>query len=315
MNEGRRTAATRTPDLHQLRIFTVLAEELHFGRTAARLFTTQPAVSRQVRALEDALGVAVFDRTSRAVSLTPAGRALLPEAREVLAAVDRLHAVAERHLREVAGSLRVGGIGGEATTNYAQAVLAGLAQEHPRLAVELRALGFGEQFQALLGGDVDIAFLREPVPAGIQVLPLSRERRVVCLPADDPLAAHTAVSLADLARHTVVDVPSWASRAWWEHWSADPRPDGAPVRYGPVVDDVESMLTTVARGQGIAFLPARARDFYPRPGVRYLDVPELPPSTAVLAWNGRHRDRPDIAAVRAVAARLRIRSGSGRGQG
>lgn len=307
MTESLRSVTDRMPDLYQLRVFTVLAEELHFGRAAARLFTTQPAISRRVRALEDALGVAVFDRTSRTVSLTPAGEALLPEAREVLAAADRLRRAAARHVREITGRLRFGGIGGEVATDYAQALLTALARAHPRLTVELRTLGFGEQFEALLRDDVDVAFLRAPVPPGIQTLPLSREPRVVCLPADDPLAARGTVTLADLAHHTVVDVPPPAPRAWWDHWTANPRPDGTRVRYGPVADDIEAMLAAVARGHGITFLPSRARDFHPRPGVRYADVPELPPSTAVLAWNGRHRDRPDIAAVRTVAAPLRIR--------
>ncbi|MGA5444322.1 LysR family transcriptional regulator [Streptomyces griseoincarnatus] len=94
----------KEPSIHQLRPYLTLSEELHFGRAAARLFITQPALSQQIRELEKRLGAPVVERTSRTLTLTGAGQALLPEAR---AAVDRLRRVADAQLRQISGRLVV----------------------------------------------------------------------------------------------------------------------------------------------------------------------------------------------------------------
>ncbi|RKN53333.1 LysR family transcriptional regulator, partial [Streptomyces klenkii] len=182
------TGARREPSTHQLRLFLVLAEEAHFGRAAARLFMTQPALSQQIRALETRLGVLLFDRTSRGVALTPAGRALLPEAREVVEAMVRLRRHADTHAREVRGRLVLGFIGAEASMPYAHAVLGELHARHPRIGIELRALDFADQIDAMANGDVDAALLRPPVPPGVQTLQLATEPRLACLAANDRLA-------------------------------------------------------------------------------------------------------------------------------
>jgi DNA-binding transcriptional LysR family regulator len=292
------------PSVHQLRLFLVLAEELHFGRAARRVFTSQPAFSRQIKALERRLRVGLVARSTREVQLTPAGQALLPEAQAVVDSVDRLGRVAALHTREVSGELTIGAIAAEAAMPYAQAILAELRVRHPGLRVEIRSLDFVNQAGALTGGEVDAAFLRPPVPAEFQTLRLAIEPRVVCVRADDPLVEQQPLKLAQLADRTVLDVPPVVPRGWWDEWTVNPRPDGTPVRYGPVVTDIEPMLLAVARGEGITFLPAAARRLYPRPGIAYVDVTDLPLSTAALAWPAEHRDRPAVVALREIAARV-----------
>ncbi|MBJ6636685.1 LysR family transcriptional regulator [Streptomyces sp. I5] len=98
---------SKEPSIHQLRLYLTLSEELHFGRAAARLFITQPALSQQIRELEKRLGIPVVERTSRTLTLTEAGQALLPEARAAVAAVDRLRRVADAQLRQISGRLVV----------------------------------------------------------------------------------------------------------------------------------------------------------------------------------------------------------------
>ncbi|MER6161437.1 LysR substrate-binding domain-containing protein [Streptomyces sp. NPDC001868] len=117
----------------------------------------------------------------------------------------------------------------------------------------------------------------------------------------DPLASQSPIELARLAHHSVVDVPEEVPRIWWDNWVVNPRPGGIPVRFGPVAEDVEAMLHAVARGQAIAFAPAAIRHLYPRPGVIYADVVDLPSSTAVLAWLPASRDLPVLTALRHVA--------------
>ncbi|WP_182908975.1 LysR family transcriptional regulator [Microbispora sp. H13382] len=289
-------APSREPSLHQLRLFLVLAEELHFGRAAQRLFLTQPALSQQIRALEGRLNVNLVQRSSRRVDLTAAGRALEEEARGVVAAMDRFRSVAATHARQVRGHLRIGAIGGEAFMPHAIAILAELSARHPGITVEIRSINFVEQIDLLHRREVDAAFLRSPVPPGMRSLHLATGPRVACLPAGDPLVARAPLTLAQLSEHVVVDVPIPELREWWDYWTINPRPDGRPVRYGPVVGDVDALLSAVARGQAIAFLPAEARHDYTRRGVAYVDVTDLPLSTSVLAWVAEH-DHSLLAAL------------------
>ncbi|MEV5357012.1 LysR family transcriptional regulator [Streptomyces sp. NPDC052693] len=298
----------RDPTTHQLRLFLTLARELHFGRAAQRLFMTQPSLSRQIRLLENRLGAPLVDRTSRSVQLTEAGRMLLPEAENVVAAMSRLRSRAAEQSRRVRGLLVLGFVAGESAMPYTHAILDELTQRHPALSVELRMLTFGNQFERLADHDVDAAFLRPPLPPPLRTMTLAVEPRVACLRASDPLAglaAERALTLTDLAEHRMVDMPASASRVWWDDWTVNPRPDGTPVQFGPVVADIEGLLTEVARGHAISFLPEAARRLYPRPGIRYVDVADAPLSSAALAWLPGHHERPAVAALldaaRAVA--------------
>ncbi|MFF9780489.1 LysR family transcriptional regulator [Streptomyces sp. NPDC013978] len=301
MSPGRGTGGVREPSLHQLRLFLVLAEELHFGRAAARVYVTQPAFSQQIRSLEQRLGVTLVARGGRGTRLTPAGQALAEEARAVVDAMTRLRQTADRHAATARGRLLIGSLGAEAAMPHAHAVLTHLRERHPDLEIEVRNLTFVDMFGALLAGEVDAAFLRGPLPGGIQSLRLATEPRVVCLPADDPLAGRETVTLADLADRAVVAMPPEVPRAWWDHLTVNPRPDGTPVRYGPVIRDTEAMVFAVTQKQAIAFLPSAARHLYPRTGVTYVHCPELGVSTAELAWLPDHRDGPTVTALREAA--------------
>lgn len=290
------------PTVHQLRLLMVVAEELHFGRAAARLHLTQPALSRQIRTLEGHLGVQLFDRTSRAVEATAACRALLSDAEAVVAAMDRLANAARGHRREIQGHLIAGTIAAETSMPHARAILREMRRRHPRITVEIRNLNFPDHMNRLLDGEVDVVMLRPPVPPGIQLLRVSTEDRVACLPTTDPLTSRSRIRLADLADHPVVDVPPQVPRVWWDFWAVNPRPDGSPVRFGPVVSDMEGLLHTVADGLGMAFLPAAARRFFRRPGVAYVPVTDLPPCSSALAWAAANRDHTVVSAIRRVAA-------------
>ncbi|MGK5499720.1 LysR family transcriptional regulator [Streptomyces sp. URMC 125] len=305
--DGTRHAGAGTsaePTIRQLRVFLALSEELHFGRTAGLLFVTQSALSQQVRDLERRLGLRLFERTSRTVELTAAGRALLPEVRAAVEAADRLRRVAAAQTRRLSGELVAGAIGAEASMPHTQAVLGELRRRHPGMTVRVVSLNFADHVAALTREEADVVFLRPPVPEGIEFHRLAVEPRVACLPAGDPLAAGPRLTMAQLSGYPVVDVPPEAPRVWWDFWAVDPRPDGSPVRYGPVVPDMEALLHAVAQGGVMSFLPAAARDLFPRPGVRYVDVADLPPSTSAVAWAAKNRDRPAVAGVREAARAL-----------
>ncbi|WP_435861363.1 LysR family transcriptional regulator [Streptomyces tauricus] len=300
-------SVSKEPSVHQLRLFLTLSEELHFGRAAARLFITQPALSQQIRELEKRLGVRVVERTSRTLTLTEAGQALLPEARAAVTAVDRLRRVADAQLRQVSGRLVVGTMGAEASMAHTRAVLSLLQDRHPETTVQLVNLAFGDHLAALAQQEADVVFVRPPVTDDIELHHLATEPRVACLSTGHPLASLPRLTLAQLSGVPVVDMPEQVPRLWWDFWAVDPRPDGSRVSYGPVVTDMESLLHTVAAGEAMCFLPKAAREYFPRAGIRYIDVVDLTPSTSALAWLRRRRSEPTIRAIRHAAQEATIR--------
>ncbi|MFJ9852318.1 LysR substrate-binding domain-containing protein [Streptomyces sp. NPDC101150] len=185
-------------ELRQVRYFVSVAEELHFGRAAERLHIVQPTVSQQIRRLEREFGLELFDRTTRTVALTAAGRAFLPHARAILEA-ERAAAESMSVLRtDRESALRLGTAVGLGTR--LDAVLAALAERNPRLMVELISAPSATRLRQVRDGELDAAFLRGVAHSpGLELLPLWRDVLVAALPARHPLTAQREVALADLA--------------------------------------------------------------------------------------------------------------------
>ncbi|MEV5238442.1 LysR substrate-binding domain-containing protein [Streptomyces cinnamoneus] len=292
---------TADPSTHQLRLLLVLAEELHFGRAAQRLFISQPAFSRQIRALEERLGVTLVKRSTRRVELTPAGEALLPQVRAVVDAVDGLRGAVKAQARPGPDRVVLGSyVSGLPTLRI---LLDRLRTHHPCPELELRAVGPVDQVSALLNGDADAVICYGPMPEGIRTLPLETEPRFVCLPDTHPLADREAVTLAELAGLPVIGFPPHVSKVWRNFWAADPRPDGTPVRYTEHAGaTLEACISLVSLGHGIRFISESGRDLMPRPGVRFIAVTDLPPCTALLAWPA---SRPASPALTSFLAAIR----------
>ncbi|MFI7415613.1 LysR family transcriptional regulator [Streptomyces sp. NPDC049627] len=295
--------------MHRLRLLLVLAEELHFGRAARRMFISQPAFSRQIRALEEHLGVSLVERSTRRVELTAAGEALLPRVRAVVEAADSLRHAAEVEAHSLSGRLVLGSY--ITALPVIRLVVERMREHHPRLEIELREIDFVEQAGVLLEGHADAVLCYEPMPAGIQTLPLAAEPQVVCLPESHPLADRNTLTLAELADVPVIGLSERVPRQWRDFWAADPRPGGTPVRYTDHgAATFESSIAAVSLGHGMRFVSASCRVLFPRPGIRYVDVVDLPPCSAVLAWSATHRDSPAVAALRRVVHRLASAAGA-----
>ncbi|GAB2602318.1 LysR substrate-binding domain-containing protein [Streptomyces capparidis] len=290
---------TGEPSVQQLRLFLLLAEELHFGRAAARAFMAQPTFSRHIQSLEHRLGVDLVDRTTRQVALTAAGEGLLDRMRAVVDAVEELRGRAEAYRgadRVVIGSF-------EAITSLdpIPAIMEEFRRRLPRVDVQVLRTGF-DCGGVILHGEVDAAFTFLPVPDGVQVLPLAGGPRCAVMSSADPLADAGPLTLADLADRPHIGWSERVPKRYRDFWAVDPRPDGTPARYTPhAVGDYESALPMIAMGAGIQFPPDGARWLYPRAGVAYVDVADLEPWTSALAWLPAHRDRPAVAELRRAA--------------
>lgn len=193
--------APRPPkfDLRQARAFALVAEELHFGRAAARLFMTQPALSRSIRALEESVGTALFERSTRRVRLTAAGDAFLAECRLALGHLERASAAAMNAAEGREGRLRVGYMD-FAINGRLPGILKAFRAKYPHVLVDLEYIPTALQHTALLQGRIDIGFVIGEFRAPrILNLPVDSDDFVALLPEGHRLAGRSTLRLADLA--------------------------------------------------------------------------------------------------------------------
>lgn len=282
-------------DLRKLRYFVAVAEELHFGRAAARLHIAQPALSRQIRALEDELKTPLFVRDRRTTVLTAAGEQLLTDARDLLAAAEAAHRRAKA-AAEATPALTIGFMPGIVVTPAVR-VLAG---HRPDVSVRLVRTSWHDQVAVLHDGRVDVSIVRLPIDQrGLTVRPLFEEPRVVMVPTGHRLAGKESVSVTELAdEHLLQDpdaVPEWRDIAL-EMRERD-RPDV------PQIHSVEEKLELVAAGAGISVIPQSTATFYTRPDVIGVPVEDIGPNRVFLAWLASRRS-PLIDAFVDAAARL-----------
>lgn len=271
-------------DLRKLRYFIAVAERLHFGRAADALYITQPALSRQIRQFEEELGVELLERSSRQVTLTPAGKRLAEDGARLLADSEATVARARRALHSEQ-SLTVGFMLG---INIAP-VMTQFARSYPSIEIQLQRLRWWNHAAALRDGRVDAGFVRLPLPAeGLEIRPLYREPVCVALPAGHPLAGTTSIGIAALADEPVLRYAD-AHPEWNAFWTFDPRPDGSHPPPGPYVHDMEEIVAYVRVGRGVAYLPVPVTADIAPPGVTFVHVDGIPPGQVVLAWDA---DRP-----------------------
>ncbi len=279
-------------ETRELRYFVAVAEELHFGRAAARLGIGQPPLSRAIRLTEQRLGVQLFDRDRRGVALTDAGTVLLGEARVALDAV----AAAVRRTRRAAAPERPLVLATKAGASHEllQRLLDTLANDPEAAPVEILLCEVGEQAGLLRGGRADVALMHRPVDdlAGFATEDLLTEGQVAILPASHPLAAHGELTLAD-----VRDVPDLPIARW-------PQLDGSyPSGSGPEVHTQSQLAQLVALGRTLLVIPASSRAWQ-WPEHVAVPVSDAPSITTVIAWP---RDRQSLALASLVRSAAELR--------
>ena len=169
-------------ELFQLRCFVVVAEELHISRAAARLFMTQPPLSRQIRLLEQQLDVVLFEGSSRRVALTPAGHTFLSEAQKLLAQNDAAITATRRAARGYTGTIRIAFVGA-ATYGFLPGFIGAVRAAAPHIELELVQMETSEQLRAINAGDVDMGLSR-PLSGQhhLQSICVLREQLMLAIP-------------------------------------------------------------------------------------------------------------------------------------
>jgi DNA-binding transcriptional LysR family regulator len=243
-------------ELRHLRYFITVAEELHFGRAAARLHIAQPPLSQQIRRLEQELHVPLLRRTSRHVELTPVGRLFLLEARQTVAQADRAIRIAQRASRGEIGQLFVGCTPWADFTSGPQ-VIRGFGKRHPRIEIELQSLSSAEQISALEDGRLDVGILRPPVNSrALMTESLLTERLVVAFPRGHRFAAHHRVPWRELADEAYVLLSRRRAPTFDGIVSQACADAGLRLNVRYEVDHPQAVLALVAAGLGVSLAPA-----------------------------------------------------------
>ncbi len=259
-------------ELRDCRYFAAVAEELHFGRAAARLNMAQPPLSQRIRGLEEELGVRLFARTSRSVALTPAGEAFWKEVRSILSLADKAGEAARRAALGLSGRLTVGFVN-PAMDAFLAATLARFRKVAPDVELELREMSTREQTEALAADRLDVGFLRyagQSFP-GAAVTVVSREPYVLALPAGHPLGRLSRVPLARLDGLPMILPPRRQLPALADAMTAAFARAGATPATAQEAASKFTTLSLVAAGVGLALVPASAR-IWKREGVVFRPV-------------------------------------------
>ncbi|MFE0463593.1 LysR family transcriptional regulator [Kitasatospora sp. NPDC058965] len=285
---------------HEIETFLTLAEELHFGRTAARLGLAQGRVSQTVKKLERRFGAPLFVRTTRQVALTGLGRALERDLRPAYRLVQEAVARAVAAGRGVTGRLRVGYSSPWAGDRVNRAV-AQFRRAHPECEVGARQVQQSDPFGPLRSGELDLQLSEFPVAEDdLSTGPaLYREPRALMVPADHPFARRASVGVEDLAEAVLVPVEG-APEYWREAHYPRRTPGGRPIPQGPSATFWPEVLSLVATGHGVSPIAARGAAYHARPGIVFVPFADAPSIEYGLIWATARR----TAAVEAFARTL-----------
>jgi DNA-binding transcriptional LysR family regulator len=272
----------RLTDLELLTTFVAVAEELHFGRAARRLHVAQPVISRRIQRLEQAIGVALVQRTSRHVTLTEAGTTFLDSSRQLLHSVENAVMQTRRVAEGGAGRLTVGFVDSVAF-ELLTPLLHELERQVPDVTIDLREHPTEEQLSEL-EVDVDVAIVREVgehelAAQGLHARHLLRERLMVAVHADHHLAGADEVPLASFADDPFVLFPRPQVPRLHDHFIAVCDTAGFRPAIAAHAAQYPTMLAMVAANRGVALVPACVRAIRPA-GVRPTRRLQLPGGSA-----------------------------------
>ncbi|HCG0598335.1 TPA: LysR family transcriptional regulator [Pseudomonas aeruginosa] len=257
-------------DLRQLRYFIAVAEELHFGRAAARLFISQPALSFDIKKLEEQLGTQLLLRNNKSVKLTGAGQVLLVEARNLLQA-EKVKRLTQLSAEGDVGQLRVGFVNSMLYRGLPRA-MSRFEREHPNMEVVLGEMNSAEQAQALQRGQIDLGFVHwGRLPAEIVSEPLISDPFLCCLPAGHRLAGQARLDLAELRDEDFILFPRHVSPHYHDLIIARCVEAGFSPRIRHEARLWQTVAAMVGLGMGVALIPETLCLAW-RNEVRYLEI-------------------------------------------
>ncbi len=298
-------------ELRPLRQFLAVAEELHFGRAAARLHMTQPPLTMAVQALERELGAALFERTRRSVALTPAGQALLAPVRRLLAGAEDLPRLAQAAAAGRSGQLRLAFVSSIAYGPLPEWLRA-FRDSHPDVALQLREATQDVQLAAFDADEIDAGFMLhapQAAPAGFATWRALAEPLVMALPEQHPAAHRRSLRFEAVAGEPLVIFPRQIAPSLYDAVLSAYRAKGATPQIAQEAIQMQTIVNLVSGGMGVAWVPESVTRLQ-RPGVVYRAVAGLDLRCETsLAW--REPALPVVARFVEQVTALRRQSGPG----
>ncbi|MDB5442161.1 MAG: LysR family transcriptional regulator [Phenylobacterium sp.] len=298
-------------ELRRLRYLVAVADEGHITRAAERLGIQQPPLTRQIRLLEEELGVALFERLPRGMRTTEAGRVVVEEARDLLARAERIKETAQRAARGEQGRLAVGYTSSAAFHPFVTQQIRAFRESRPGVALALAEDGTPELVHGLREERLDAAFLRSTSIdiAGLSIEPLLEEKMVAAVPTGHALAKAGKVALADLAEETFIFYRRPTGPGLYDAIMAACLAAGFSPTVGQEAPRMASTLSLVASGLGVAITPASMQRMNVE-GVAFVRLRGAKGLVAPLLLATRKRDRSTLVErfrrdVAAAAAALR----------
>jgi DNA-binding transcriptional LysR family regulator len=297
--------------LRHLRYFVAVAEELNFRRAAERLRLAQPALSTQIKSLEDELELRLLERTTRSVKLTHAGRVFLDDARAVLSAAAQAEQRVKKAQQGLVGTLRVGVIA-PAANAWLAGILRGFHQRFPGVQLSLFDLTSPEQLHRLHIGELDAGLLRPPVGFPELVHKVVEESwQILAAPSGHRLAHKQRLRWADFDGEDLVMLHPSLQHGYYDAFLAACSRAGARPSVAQYANDIHTKLWLISAGFGVAPTTATFAQVR-RPGLIFRPLPPgLPRVHTVLVWR-RHDDSPAlgnlVASFKAIESRARSKS-------
>lgn len=283
-------------ELHHLKYFTTLAEELNFSRAAERLHISQPPLTRKIQQLEEDLGARLFTRNTRGVKLTPAGAALLEDAKRILGMVNVAKERASKAGQGQLGRLDIG-IFGSAILDYIPRLVVQFRKLYPEVEIAFHGQTKAEQIQALREQRLTIGFNRQvTVESDIVVETVIREPLVIALHRKHPLARQKAIRISDISGEPLILYPRNTRPGLADDVMAIFHNAGIRPAAVQEVSDVLTAIALVASGFGLCVTPEAASSLK-LPGVVYRPIKAVPPpSIDLVCLYRRDDDSPILSA-------------------
>ncbi|WP_212822998.1 LysR family transcriptional regulator [Catellatospora sp. TT07R-123] len=287
-------------EIRDIEIFLTLAEELHFGRTAQRLYVSQARISQAVKQQERRVGGELFDRANRRqIQLTPLGRQLYDDLRPVYAGLRAGLARAQLAARGIDHVLRVGLL---PVNRYdMRRFWESFQADHPRWKLRFQFAPFVDPFAGLRAGEIDVLVAWLPVEEpDLTVGPvILSEPRVLAVAVGHELAPRSSIPLEAAAdfQHPQVVSPDY----WFDGYAPPHTRTGRVIERGPVVRNNDEVLTMVSVGEVVALYPAHVSRYLVRPDLAYIPVRDLEELRYALVWRTESENEP----IRALADTVR----------
>ena len=260
-------------DVHHAEAFLAVAKELHFGRASTNLRMAQPALSRLVKQLEHMVGAQLFERSTRHVSLTPAGQALLEPATELVGISRRAQQVVRSAVTGETGEVRIG-FAGASTNTTVGALARELRKVHPGLRQQFHSSQFSHVgLERILDKTLDLAIGRwDFIPPEVDSYVMAIEQVLIALPVSHPLSGRSALRMSDLAQEQWITLPGGFSAALQNRLNTLSMAAGFAPRVTQVAPDTLTQLVLVSTEMGCALTVDSVRANITIPGVVYVPL-------------------------------------------